>query len=462
MTTTARDSDVLILGGGPAGYACAIRARQLGLTTTVIEAAELGGTCLHRGCIPTKALLHVAETVDAIRSAHTLGIGAELGDIDMAAVHEHQDAIIGRMHSGLRRLLAAAEITVVGGRGRLLDPHTIEVGDDHYRGSAIVLAMGSQPARIPGIEYGPRVCDSTAALRLTEVPQRAAILGGGVIGVEFASIWASLGAAVTIVEAESRLLPTEDSWSSRLLQRAFGARGITTITDAKVTRVDTTPGAVRLDLSTGQSLDADMVLVAAGRVPRTDDCGLAAAGVRTDSRGNVVTDEVLQAAPGIYAIGDIVAGLQLAHRSFAQGIAVAENIAGRTPSLPHELAVPRVTYSHPEVASIGLTEEAARRTHATISTTVHDLAGNGRSQILGTSGGVKVIRSGTDASPGPVVGIHMVGDRVGELIGEAQLIVGWEATPEDIAPLVHAHPTQNEALGEAMLALAGKPLHSRH
>ncbi|VFA91235.1 dihydrolipoyl dehydrogenase [Nocardia farcinica] len=461
MTTTARDSDVLILGGGPAGYACAIRARQLGLTTTVIEAAELGGTCLHRGCIPTKALLHVAETVDAIRSAHILGIGAELGDIDMAAVHQHLDAIIDRMYSGLRGLLAAAQITVVAGRGRVVDPHTIQVGDDHYHGSVIVLAMGSRPARIPGIEYGPRVCDSTAALRLTQVPRRAAILGGGAIGVEFASIWASLGAEVTIVEAESRLLPSEDPWSARLLQRSFHTRGITVITDTKIKGVLTTPDAVQLDLSTGQSLHADVLLTAAGRVPRTEDCGLEKADVRTDPRGYVVTDENLQVRPGMYAIGDIVGGRQLAHRSFGHGIAVAERIAGNTPVHSPDLAIPRVTYSKPEVASVGLTEEAARRDHDTITTAVYDLSGNGRSQILGTTGGVKVIRTGTDEQPGPVLGIHLVGDRVGELIGEAQLIVGWEATPDDIAPLIHAHPTQNEALGEAMLMLAGKPLHSR-
>jgi dihydrolipoamide dehydrogenase len=287
------------------------------------------------------------------------------------------------------------------------------------------------------------------------VPERVVVLGGGVIGVEFASVWRSFGAEVTIVEALPRLVPLEDEYASKQLERAFRKRGIKFKTGVRFTGATQNGDAVTVSLESGEQFEADLLLVAVGRGPNTAAMGYEEAGVKMD-RGFVLTDDRLRTnLPNVYAIGDIVPGLQLAHRGFQQGIFVAEQIAGQNPKVIDEAGIPRVTYCKPEVASVGLTEAAAKEKYGSVETLVYDLAGNGKSKILKTSGGVKVIK----APDGPVVGMTLVGERVGELIGEAQLIYGWEAYPEDVAPLIHAHPTQTEAIGEAFLALAGKPLH---
>lgn len=454
----ARHSDVLILGGGSAGYACALRASQLGLSVTLIEDDKVGGTCLHRGCIPTKALLHAAEVADVTRTAESFGVRASFDGIDMAAVHAYKDSVITRLHTGLAGLIAGRGVTVVAGAGRYVETRTVVVDDITYTGQAVVLATGSVPREVPGIEIGDRIMFSDHALQLAEVPRTAIVLGGGVIGVEFASMWASYGATVTILEALPRLLPGEDEWASRLLERALRRRGVTTRTGSTVAAAYQNSDGVTVELVDGEAAAAEMLLVAVGRVP--ESAGFAESGVAVD-RGFVRVDERLATNhDGVYAVGDLVAGPQLAHRGFAHGIYVAEQLAGRAPASLPDTLIPRVTYSHPQVASVGLTEFAAREQHGEVTTCVYDLGGNGKSQILRTSGGVKVIRRGPADGDGPVVGVHLVGDRVGELIGEAQLMVGWEALPSDVTPLVHAHPTQNEALGEAMLALAGSPLHA--
>ncbi|UNX56629.1 dihydrolipoyl dehydrogenase (plasmid) [Georgenia sp. TF02-10] len=455
--------DVLILGAGSGGYACALRAAQLGLTVALVEQAKLGGTCLHVGCIPTKALLHAAEVADAAREAETFGVLAKLDGVDAAGVRSYADSVVDRLFKGLSGLVRSRGIRVVEGTGRLTGPREVTVegpdGTTTLTGRNVVLATGSAPRALPGIDVdGTRVLTSDDALRLDQVPGSAVVLGGGVIGCEFASVWRSFGADVTVVEALPRLLPPEDAASSAALERAFRKRGITVRTATSVEQVATDDSGVAVTLSDGTSLTADVLLVAVGRVPRTEGLGYDEQGVTLD-RGHVVVDERCRtAADGVWAVGDITPGLQLAHRGFQQGIHVAEQLAGLDPRPIDERGIPRVTYSRPEVASVGLTEEQAREQHGddAVTTLTYDLAGNGRSQILRTQGFVKLVRQ----VDGPVVGVHLVGERVGELIGEAQLVYGWEAHPEDVAPLVHAHPTQNEALGEAFLALAGKPLHT--
>jgi dihydrolipoamide dehydrogenase len=448
--------DVLVLGAGSGGYACALRAAQLGLSVALVEKDKLGGTCLHVGCIPTKALLHAAEIADGAREAARFGVLAKLDGIDMPGVIAYQDSVVQRLFKGLSGLIKGRGITVVEGTGRLVGPRTVEVDGSTYTGRNLVVATGSYPKTLPGLEVdGERVLTSEHALRLDRVPASAIVLGGGVIGCEFASVWRSFGAEVTIVEALPRLLPPEDEASSKALERAFRKRGITALTNTPFESVERTDTGVRVTAG-GKTLDAEVLLVAVGRGPVTDGLGLEEQGL-TIERGFVTVDDRLRTGvEGVYAVGDVVAGLQLAHRGFQQGIFVAEEIAGLSPAPIVESGIPRITYSDPEVASVGLTEAQAREQHGDVETVTYDLGGNGRSQILGTQGFVKLVRR-TD---GPVVGVHLVGARVGELVGEAQLIVNWEAHPEDVAPLVHAHPTQDEALGEAHLALAGRPLHA--
>ena len=377
--------------------------------------------------------------------------------IDIEAVHQYKNDTIDQLHRGLQGLVAQHEISVVSGHGKYVGDRSIEVDGTRYTGTSVVLATGSYARTVPSIELGERIVTSDDALNLGFVPKKAIVLGGGVIGVEFASVWASFGAEVTVVEALPRLVAAEDPWCSKQLERAFRKRGIAARTGVTVAAAKETADGVLVELDGGDTLEAEILLVAVGRGPCTGDSGFAEHGITLD-RGFVVTDERLRTpVDGVYAVGDIVAGLQLAHRGFQHGVFVAEEIAGLDPVPVAEHLVPRVTYSHPEVASVGLTEDAARERYGDVTSVVYDLAGNGKSQILKTSGGIKVVRAG---DTGPVVGVHMVGDRVGELIGEAQLTVAWEALPSDVAPFVHAHPTQNEALGEAMLALSGKPLHA--
>jgi dihydrolipoamide dehydrogenase len=457
---TATDPfDVLVLGGGSGGYACALRAAELGMRVGLVEEDLLGGTCLHRGCIPTKALLHAGEVADGVREADQFGISASFQGVDMGAVNAYKDGVVARLYKGLQGLVKSRGITLIAGRGRLVGPRVVEVEGTRHEGRHVVLASGSYTRTLPGLELdGDRVIGSWEALQLDRVPERAVVLGGGVIGVEFASAWRSLGAEVTVIEALDRLVPAEDAASSKALERAFRKRGIAFKTGARFASVERAEEGVKVAVEAGDTYDADVLLVAVGRGPRTEGLGYDEQGVAMD-RGFVLTDERLKTSvDGVYAVGDIVPGPQLAHRGFQQGIFVAEDIAGLAPPAIDVDGIPRVTYCEPQIASVGLTEQQARERHGddSVETLTYDLAGNGKSQILKTQGFVKLVR----AKDGPVVGVHMVGARVGELIGEAQLIYNWEAFPEDVASLVHMHPTQNEALGEAHLALAGKPLHS--
>ncbi len=450
--------DLVVLGGGSGGYAAALRAVQLGLTVGLIEKGKLGGTCLHLGCIPTKALLHSAEVADVSRESAKYGVKTAFDGIDMQAVTAFREGIVASKFKGLQGLIKARGITVIAGEGRLVSPTTVQVGEDTIVGKNVVLATGSYSRSLPGLEIGGRVITSEHALELDYVPRKVAVLGGGVIGVEFASVWKSFGADVTIIEALPHLVPNEEESVSKQLERAFRKRGIEYSLGIRFQSVSQDDNGVVVTLENGATVEADLLLVAVGRGAATAGLGFEEVGITVD-RGFVITDERLATnIPGVYAVGDIVPGLQLAHRGFQHGIFVAEEIAGLNPIVVEDVNIPKVTYCDPEIASVGYSEaKAAEKFGADkISTYEYNLGGNGKSSILGTSGSIKLVR----VSDGPIVGVHMIGARVGELIGEGQLVVNWEAYPEDIAPFLHAHPTQNEALGEAFLALAGKPLHA--
>ncbi|MBM0126736.1 dihydrolipoyl dehydrogenase [Pimelobacter simplex] len=450
-------ADIVILGGGSGGYAAALRSAQLGRSVVLIEKDKVGGTCLHRGCIPTKALLHAGEVADSARHAVNFGVAATFEGIDVAGVRSYMNGVIDKNWKGLEGLIRSRGIEIVAGEGRLVGPTSVAVGDATYTGTHAVIATGSRPRSIPGIvPDGDRILTSEHALALEELPSSAIVLGGGVIGCEFASAWHSLGVKTTIIEALPHLVPLEDTANSRRLERAFKARGIDARLGTKVSTVKVIDHGVTVTLENGDDLDADVLLVAVGREAVIERLGYEEQGVEI-AKGTVVADEYCRTAvPGLYAVGDILPTLQLAHVGFAEGILAAEHAAGLDVVPIDYSGVPRVTYSSPEVASVGLTEEQARTRHGDGVTTVsYDLSGNGRSAILATQGAVKLV-AGPD---GTVLGAHIVGDRVGELIAEAQLIVNWQAIAEDVAALVHPHPTQAEALGEAHMLLAGRPLH---
>ncbi len=459
--------DLLVLGGGSGGYAAALRASQLGLTVGLIEKDKVGGTCLHRGCIPTKALLHAGEVADETRHAGEFGVIAQFNSIDMPKVNEYKDGVISKLHKGLQGLIKSRNITYIEGTGRLTSKNSIEVKLNDgsiasYTGKNILLATGSYPRTLPGLEINSRtIITSDEALKMDYVPQSVIVLGGGVIGCEFASVWKSFGSEVTIIEALPHLVALEDESSSKQLERAFRKRGINFElgvrfkSAAPKTLPDGKEG-VEVTLENGATFSAHILLVAVGRGPVTANLGYEEQGLKID-RGYLIVDEKCRTnVPGIWAVGDIIPTLQLAHVGFAEGILVAEEIAGLNPRPINYDGVPRVTYSEPEVASVGLSTAAAKAKGIEAKELSYDLAGNGKANILKTSGSVKLVAD----QKGKILGVHMVGSRVGELLAEAQLIFNWEADAIDVASLIHAHPTMSESVGEAHLALAGKPLHA--
>jgi dihydrolipoamide dehydrogenase len=449
--------DIVILGGGSGGYACALRSAELGKRVALIEKDKVGGTCLHRGCIPTKALLHAAEIADHANDGPSFGVRSSFDGIDMAGVNAYKDKVVTGNWKGLTGLIKGRGIDIIEGFGKLVSPTAVQVGDRLVEGSHVVLASGSETRSLPGLAIdGQRVIGSEHALLLDHVPSSVVVLGGGVIGVEFASVWRSFGAEVTIIEMLPHLLPTEEESSSRLLERAFRRRGINFKVGTRFESVKDTGSGVTVTVEGGGTIDAELMLVAVGRGPVSAGLGYDEVGVAMD-RGFVLVDEKCQTnIPTISALGDLRPGLQLAHVGFAEGIMVAERLAGlKVVPIDYD-GVPRVTYSDPEVASVGLTSVQAEERGYEITEFTYDLKANGKSAILQTAGAAKVI---AEVGGGRVLGIHLVGARVGELIAEAQLIYNWEATPGDVAQLIHPHPTQSEAIGEAHLALAGKPLH---
>ena len=449
--------DLVVLGGGSGGYASALRASQLGMNVVLIEQDKLGGTCLHRGCIPTKALLHAGEVADSARHAGEFGVKAEFISMDMLAVNAYKDGVISKLHKGLQGLVKSRNITYVEGHGKLVSKNTVEVNGVQYTGKNVVLATGSYPKTLPGLEIdGVQIITSEQAMSMDRVPSSVIVLGGGVIGCEFASVWHSFGSDVTIIEGLPRLVALEDESSSKQLERAFRKRGIKFETGTKFASATKSANGVTVTLENGSTFTAEVLLVAVGRGPVSANIGYDEQGITMD-RGYVIVDEKCRTnVPGIWAVGDLIPTLQLAHVGFAEGILVAEEVAGLNPRPINYDGVPRVTYSEPEVASVGLTTAVAKERGHDVVELTYDLAGNGKANILKTAGSVKLVAQ----KNGPVLGIHMVGSRVGELLAEAQLIFNWEAEASDVAALIHAHPTLSEAVGEAHLALAGKPLHA--
>ena len=449
--------DLVVLGGGSGGYAAALRGAQLGLSVALVEADKLGGTCLHRGCIPTKALLHAGEIADGTREASHFGVNATFNSIDMTGVNTYKDGVITKLHKGLQGLVKSRNITYIEGHGKLVAKDTIEVNDARYTGKNILLATGSYARTLPGLDIdGKRVITSDQAIKMEYVPKSVIVLGGGVIGCEFASVWKSFGAEVTIIEGLSHLVALEDESSSKLLERAYRKRGINFELGVRFKSHVVNADGVTVTLEDGKTFSAEVLLVAVGRGPVSANLGYEEQGITMD-RGYVLVDEKCRTnVPGIWAVGDLIPTLQLAHVGFGEGILVAEEIAGLNPRPINYDGVPRVTYSEPEVASVGLTTAQAKERGYDVVELNYDLAGNGKAQILRTAGSIKLVSQ----KGGPVLGIHMVGSRVGELLAEAQLIFNWEASADDVAPLIHAHPTLSEAMGEAHMALAGKPLHA--
>lgn len=455
-SATAQEFDVLVLGGGSAGYAVALRAVQYGMTVGLVEKAKLGGTCLHWGCIPTKAYLHAAEVADETRHSETFGVNATLDSVDMAKVRDYKDSIVAGKFKGLTGLMKMRKVQVIEGSGTLVSQDEIEVDGTRYKGRNIVLASGSV-SKTMGLPISKKIMTSTEALELDYTPKSAIVLGGGVIGSEFASLWNSFGVDVTVIEGMKSLVPNEDPAIIKVLEREFKKKGIKTNLGTFFEKVEETAEGVKVTLADGKEFEAEICLVAVGRGPNTEGLGYEEQGIPMD-RGFVLTNERLHTGVGnIYAVGDIVPGLQLAHRGYQQGIFVAEEIAGNQPMVVEDINIPKVTFTEPEIMSVGYTQPRAEEKFGkdNVEVTEYNLAGNGKSSILGTGGIIKMVRQ----KNGPIVGVHGIGKRIGEQIGEAQLIVNWEAYPEDVAQFVHAHPTQNEALGEAAMALFGHPLH---
>ncbi|MFH9003138.1 dihydrolipoyl dehydrogenase [Streptomyces afghaniensis] len=469
--------DVIVIGGGTGGYSTALRAAALGLDVVLVERDKVGGTCLHRGCIPSKAMLHAAELVDGIAEARERwGVKATLDAVDWPALVATRDDIVSRNHRGVEAHLAHAGVRVVRGSARLTGPRSVRVaGVDGEPGvfdlsarHGLVLATGSRPRTLPGLAPdGQRVVTSDDALFAPGLPASVLVLGGGAIGVEYASFHRSLGADVTLVEAADRIVPLEDADVSRHLTRGLKKRGIDVRAGARLLDAEVLDDGVRARVRTARgetlTVEAERLLVAVGRAPVTDGLDVAAAGIGTDERGFVVPadwDRLETAVPGVHVVGDLLPppSLGLAHASFAEGLLVAETLAG-VPSAPVDYAaVPRVTYSSPQTAAVGLSEAEARARGHEVDANSMPLTAVAKGMVHGQGGMVKVV---TEAGGGRVLGVHLVGPHVSEMIAESQLIVGWDAEPSDVARHVHPHPTLSEAVGEAFLTLAGRGLHQQ-
>ena len=453
--------DVVVIGAGTGGYSAALRAAQLGKRVALVERDDrLGGTCLLRGCIPTKALLQSAAVMDTVNRSEEWGIKAA-GEPDWSGVVAFEEKIVAKLVSGVTGLVKLRGIDVVQGTARLLAGPAVEVDGRRLDATDVVIATGSAPKMLPGLEVSEHVLTSDQALWLDRIPSSAVVIGAGAVGLEFASIYRSFGAEVTVVEALPRLAPLEDEEVSKEIARTFRKRGIASYAGAKVQEVKEAGDRVEVTYETGEAatVAADVCLVAVGRGPVTEGLGLADAGVETTERGFVKVDGQLRTtASHVWAIGDVAdTPLQLAHVSFTEGMAVAERAAGiGVPDIDY-VNIPKVTYCTPEMASVGLTEAAAREQGRDIVTEKLDFRAIGKANIVGEGGFVKIV---AEAGDGPVLGIHMIGPHVTDLVAEAMLITNWEAVPSEVAALIHPHPTLSEGLGEAHHALAGRSLHT--
>jgi dihydrolipoamide dehydrogenase len=460
--------DLTILGSGPGGYVAAIRAGQLGLRTAVVEMhAQPGGTCLHWGCIPTKAMLHAAEVLETARHASRFGVRVSGAELDLPAMHAYKDATVQANARGVEFLLKKNQVALLHGRARLAGAGRVEVrpeGGEAFQVETahVLIAVGSVVRGLPGVvSDGTKVISSDEALKLPRVPRSLVVLGAGAVGVEFASIYRSFGAEVSVVELEPRLIPLEDDALGTELARAFGKRGITCHTATRVTAVDAAGPEVRIVAEkSGKRVElaGEVLLVAVGRRPRTEDIGLEGTRVELRRGGFIGVDAMMRTAePGVYAIGDVLETQALAHLASHEGIVAVEHIAGLDPAPIDYDHVPSCTYCRPEVGSVGLSEERARARGIEVEVGRFPFSAMGKAKILGETGGfVKIV---ADKKYGEVLGVHIIGPHATELIAEATVALGLEATVESIVHAIHAHPTLSEALGEAALAVRGRAIH---
>ncbi len=461
--------EVVVLGGGTGGYSCALRAAGLGLKVALVEKGKVGGTCLHRGCIPTKAFLQAAEVAEHARTAGEYGVRATFDGVDILDLLRYKDQIVTANWKGLQATMKARGVETIAGSGRLKDARTLVVStEDGERtitaSKALVLATGSTPRSLPveGAEIdGETIVTSDDAMTLDRVPERPIVLGASAVGVEFATVWHGWGAQrVTLIEALDALVPREDADTSKALARAFKRAGIDVLTGAKITKVEKGDGEVRVWTEDGKSFEGDLLMVATGRRPVSEDMGFEDAGVSLEA-GFVTVDELCRTGVSWdggaqYAVGDVIPTLGLAHASFQEGFLVAEHVAGLRVRPIDYLGIPRVYYSHPEIGAVGYTEQQLREEGIEYDTATHPFSHNARAMMMRGTGHVKVLAA---KGNGPVLGIHVVGPHATDLIAEGQLIYNWEALPTEVAEFIHPHPTLTEAIGEAHLALAGKPLH---
>lgn len=463
MAALADEYDIVVLGGGPAGYATALYGAAAGLDIALVEADRVGGTCLHRGCIPAKELLQTAEVLRTVRGAAQFGVHAGEPALDMGRAQTRKREIVDRLTKGVETLLKGRKVTLVRGRGEVVDAaaHRVRVDDGtELAGRNLVVATGSEPRSLPGLDFdGERILSSDHVLDLTEVPRRVAIVGGGVIGAEFASMLVDMGSEVTVLEALPRMLSTADPEIGAVVTRSLKRRGVNVQESARLTWIEGTRElTVSWERDSGaQSVTVDKVVVAVGRAPRSAGIGLEASGVGVDDRGYVVVDEYQQTnVHGVFAAGDVIDAPQLAHVAFAEAVCIVKRVLGERPAPVDFDKVPWVVYCHPEIAWCGFTEEQARARGAEVVVARHRFGGDGRAMIIGqTEGLVKLV---TDQD-GMLLGVHVVGPWATELLAEGYLSVNWEANAADVAALVHPHPTLSEVFGEAALARMGRPLH---
>jgi len=459
-----KQSDVVIVGGGSAGYVAAIRASQLGGKVILIEKDALGGTCLNRGCIPTKALLHSVEILELLRGGKEYGVSVGELSIDFTKMMSRKDAVVNTLVTGVQYLMRSNAIEVIKGAGKVISPTEVEVDSgqqEAVRAARIVLTPGSVPSvvPIPGVD-GSGVITSDDALQLSEIPQSLLVIGGGAIGVEFATIFAKLGTRVTIVEMLPQIIPTEDQELSISLRRVLERDGIKIFTSAQVSRIEDDPeGDKLISVVTGegeQKLTAELVLVAVGRKSNIEGLGLERVGIKTERGSIAVNDRMETNIPGIYAAGDAIGGILLAHVASAEGEVAVENALGKDSVIDYKV-VPRCIYTMPEVAAVGLTESQAREEGLNLKVGKFPFTANPRAVILGQPGGfVKVL---SDAKSGEIFGIHIFGPQATELISEATLAMKMEATVSEISSTIHAHPTLSEAIRETALDAEGMVVH---
>ncbi len=457
--------DLVVIGAGPGGYVCAIRAAQLGMKVACVEKrATLGGTCLNVGCIPSKALLQASEKFhEAGHGLAAFGVKVGKVELDLAAMMAHKDKVVDANVKGVEFLFRKNKVEWVKGAARIAAPGKVAVGDRVLEARAIVIATGSEVSPLRGIDIDEKkIVSSTGALELGAVPRAMAVIGGGVIGLEMASVWQRLGAKVTVIEFLDRILPGMDGEVSKQMQRILARQGLEFRLSTKVTGADAGGAGVSLALEPAAGgeksrLDVDVVLVAVGRRPHVEGLGLKEAGVALDDKGRIATDaHFATSAKGIYAIGDAIAGPMLAHKAEDEGVAVAEIIAGQKPHVNYD-AIPGVVYTWPEVAAVGATEEQLKQAGTEYRAGKFPFTANGRARAMNmTDGFVKIL---ADKATDRVLGVHIIGPNAGDLIAELALAMEFGASSEDIARTCHAHPTLNETVKEAALAVDGRPIH---